>query len=92
MQRSQSHSMFFLLKGGRIRSIDQSKSIPQRYQERLRELGIADPDYKVEPRTGEKIATNVIGNFASPRKRQSKIPQKKGKSIHNFVKRKKTKK
>lgn len=49
---------FEVVKGGRIRSIDQSKSIPQRYQERLRELGIADPDYKVDPRTGEKIATN----------------------------------
>lgn len=49
---------FEVTKGGAIRSIDRNKSIPQRYQERLRELGIADPDYKVDPRTGERIATN----------------------------------
>lgn len=49
---------FEVTKGGRIQTIDRSKSIPQRYQERLREFGIADPDYKVDPRTGEKIATN----------------------------------
>lgn len=49
---------FEVARGGRIQTIDRSKSIPQRYQERLCELGIADPDYKVDPRTGEKIATN----------------------------------
>lgn len=49
---------FEVAKSGVIRSIDRSKSIPQRYQDRLRELGIVDPDYKIDPRTGERIATN----------------------------------
>jgi len=56
--RTRENLNFEVTKGGAIRCIDRSKSIPQRYQERLQELGIADPDYKIDPRTGEKIATN----------------------------------
>lgn len=42
--RTRAHLNFEVTRGGIIRPIDTSKSIPQRLQERLDELGIADPN------------------------------------------------
>ena len=42
--RTRAHLNFEVTKGGVIRPIDTSKSIPQRLQERLDELGLADPN------------------------------------------------
>ena len=58
--RSREHMNFEIAKGGRVQAIDRSKNIPQKFLERCAELGIRNPDYKTDPKTGKEIPTNRI--------------------------------
>ncbi len=56
--RSREHLNFEVTRGGKVRSVDKSRSIPERFQERLRQLGIEDPN------KGRRIANRrTVANF-----------------------------
>lgn len=54
------HLNFEVTRGGRVQTIDHSKNIPERFLERCSELGIGNPNVKIDPRTGEFIDTNRV--------------------------------
>lgn len=54
------HLNFEIAKGGKIQPIDKSKSIPQRMAERLRELGIKDPNEGKEKPTRNTLAKIIF--------------------------------
>ena len=57
---TRAHLNFEIIKGHVIQKIDTSKSLATRFDERCKELGIPDPNFKKDPRTGKVIPTNRI--------------------------------
>lgn len=58
--RSRSHLNFEIGRGGVLKPIDTTRSIPQRFEGVLTKLGIKNPDVKIDPRTGREFATGRI--------------------------------
>lgn len=59
--KTRAHLNFEVAKGGVIQPIDTSKSIPQRLQERLSQLGIEDPNKGLDPPKFRTTAKFVFG-------------------------------
>lgn len=58
--RSRSHLNFEIGRGGVLKPIDTTRSIPQRFEGVLTKLGIKNPNVKVDPDTGREFATGRI--------------------------------
>lgn len=58
---SRAHLNFEVAKGGKVRPIDTSRSIPQRFQERLEELGIEDPNKGLDTPRFRTVAKFIFG-------------------------------
>lgn len=68
--RTRAHLNFEVARGGIIRPIDTSKSIPERLQERLEELGIPDPNKGL---AAPKFRTTVKFVFGGSRERMHEL-------------------
>lgn len=58
---TRSHLNFEVTKGGIVRPIDTSKTIPQRYAERLAELGLKDPNAGLDTPKYRTLAKFIFG-------------------------------
>lgn len=74
---TRAHLNFEIVKGGKIQPIDTNKSLPERFRERCEALGIKNPNFKTDPKTGERLETGRITSvniiFGGSRERMHEI-------------------